>query len=62
LKTVGLGSATGRQQAPLGATSQKKGGKYQPNLHTGEGKTSAGKKSCGKNSVPNFGTVFFRPF
>jgi hypothetical protein len=24
--------------------------------------TSAGKNSCGKNSVPNFGTVFFLPF
>ncbi len=29
---------------------------------TGEGKTSVGKNSCGSNSVPNFGTVFFRPF
>jgi hypothetical protein len=29
---------------------------------TGEGKISAGKNSRGKNSVPNFGTVFFQPF
>jgi hypothetical protein len=26
------------------------------------GGTSAGKNSCGKNSVPNFGTIISRPF